>query len=68
MQNYYDGIMHAILRTCCGNKYTIEDFKKKLTEKDIYNTIDIRCSRNNIRFNRDTVDTVIQFAEKYLKV
>lgn len=68
MQNYYNGIMHAILRTCCGNKYTIEDLKKKLTEKDIYNIIDIRCSRNNIRFDRDTVDTVIQFAEKYLKV
>lgn len=68
MQNYYSGIMHAILRTCCGNKYTIEDLKKKLTEKDIYNIIDIRCSRESIRFDKDTVDTVVYFAEKHLNV
>lgn len=68
MQNYYNGIMHAVLRTCCGKRYTIEDLKKKLTEEDIYNIIDIRCSRNNIRFDKDTVDTVVYFAEKYLKV
>lgn len=68
MQNYYTGIMHAILRTCCGKKYTLEDLKKKLTEKDIYDIIDIRCSRSNIRFDKDTVDTVVYFAEKYLKV
>lgn len=68
MQNYYNGIMHAILRTCCGNKYTIEDLKKKLTEKDIYNIIDIRCSRDSIRFNKDTVDIVVSFAEKYLDI
>lgn len=66
MENYYNGIMHAILRTCCGNHYTLEDLKKKLTEKDIYNIIDIRCSRNNIRFNKDTVDIIVSFAEKYL--
>ena len=68
MQNYYTGIMHAILRTCCGKKHTLEDLKKKLTEKDIYNIIDIRCSRSDIRFDKDTVDTVVYFAEKYLKV
>ncbi len=68
MQNYYNGIMHAILRTCCGNKYTIEDLKKKLTEKDIYNIIDIRCSRDSIRFNKDTVDAIVSFAEKYLDI
>lgn len=68
MQNYYNGIMHAILRTCCGNHYTLEDLKKKLTEKDIYNIIDIRCSRNNIRFNKETVDTIVSFAEKYLDI
>lgn len=68
MQNYYDGMMHAVLRTCCGAKYTIEDLKKKLTEKDIYNIIDMRCSRNSIRFDKDTVDTIIQFAEKYLNI
>lgn len=68
MQNYYAGIMHAVLRICCGKKYTLEDLKKKLTEQDIYNIIDIRCSRNNIRFDKDTVDTVVYFAENYLKV
>lgn len=68
MENYYTGIMHAVLRTCCGKKYTLEDLKKKLTEQDIYNIIDMRCSRNNIRFDKDTVNTVVYFAEKYLKV
>lgn len=68
MKNYYDGMMHAVLRTCCGAKYTIEDLKKKLTEKDIYRIIDIRCSRNSIRFDKDTVDTIIQFAEMYLDI
>lgn len=68
MKNYYDGMMHAVLRTCCGAKYTIEDLKKKLTEKDIYRIIDIRCSRNSIRFDKDTVDTIIQFAEIYLDI
>lgn len=68
MKNYYDGIMHAVLRTCCGAKYTIEDLKKKLEEKDTYKIIDIRCSRNSIRFDKDTVDTIIQFSEKYLNI
>lgn len=68
MKNYYDGIMHAVLRTCCGAKYTIEDLKKKLEEKDTYKIIDIRCSRDSIRFDKDTVDTIIQFSEKYLNI
>lgn len=68
MKNYYDGIMHAVLRTCCGAKYTIEDLKKKLEEKDTYKIIDIRCSRDSIRFDKDTIDTIIQFSEKYLDI
>ena len=65
MRNYYDGIINALLRPCCGKKYTIDDLKRKLKEKDSYNIIDIRCSRNNIRFDKDTIDKVIIIAEKY---
>lgn len=68
MQNYYDGIMYAVLRNCCGRKNTIKELKNKLKEKETYKMIDIRCSRNNIRFDKDTIDTVVSFAEKYLKV
>lgn len=68
MQNYCDGIMYSVLRNCCGRKNTIRELKNKLKEKETYKMIDIRCSRNNIRFNKDTIDTVISFAEKYLKV
>ena len=65
IKNYYTGIMHSILRTCCGNKYSIEDLKEKLKEKDSYKIIDIRCSRDNIRFDKETVDEVIRLTEKY---
>jgi len=65
IRNYYDGIMWAILKPCCGKHYTIEDLKKKLREADSYKVIDIRCSRTNIRFNKETVDTVIKLIEKY---
>lgn len=65
MRNYYDGIIHALLRPCCGKKYTIDDLKRKLKEKDSYDIIDIRCSRNNIRFDKDTIDIVITIADKY---
>lgn len=68
MENYYTGIMHAVLRTCCGRRYGLEDLKKKLTEKDVYDIIDARCSRASIRFDKDTVDTVVYFAEKYLDI
>ena len=65
IRNYYDGIMWAILKPCCGKHYTIEDLKKKLREADSYKIIDIRCSRTDIRFNKETVDTVIKTIEKY---
>lgn len=63
MDNYYRGIMHAVLRPCCGRTYTIDDLKNKLD----YNVIDIRCSRKSIRFDKETVDTIIDFQEKYGK-
>lgn len=65
IKNYYEGIAWALLRICCGKKYTINDLKRKLTEAESYNIIDIRCSRNNIRFNKNTVDTVIKLTERY---
>lgn len=65
MKNYYEGILYAALTSCCGKRYTINDLKTKLRQQDTYRIIDIRCSRNNIRFNKDTVDTVIKIAEKY---
>lgn len=65
IRNYYDGIMWAILKPCCGKHYTTEDLKRKLRETDSYKIIDIRCSRTDIRFNKETVDTVIKLIEKY---
>ena len=63
MFNYYRGIKHAILKECCGKTYTINDLKAKLD----YKTVDIRCSRKSIRFDKTTVDTIIAFVEKYDK-
>lgn len=65
IKNYYDGMMHAILRTCCGKKRTLQELKDKLTEDDMYRIVDIRCSRSSIRFDKDTVDTIISIVEKY---
>ena len=65
IKNYYEGILYAVLRHCCGKKHTIDDLKRKLSEADIYRIIDIRCSRKNIRFDKNTVDTVVKIAEKY---
>lgn len=65
MRNYYDGIMWAILKPCCGKHYAIQDLKKKLREADSYSIIDMRCSRPDVRFNKETVDTVIKLIEKY---
>lgn len=64
MKNYYDGIEYAILRNCCGKKYTLQDLKNKLKEKDAYNIIDIRCSRSNLQFDKNAVNTIIEFVEK----
>ena len=65
MKNYYDGIMYAVLRPCCGKRYSLEDFKKELEKEETYTLIDTRCSRNNIRFDKNTVDTIVMIAEKY---
>lgn len=65
IKNYYEGILYAVLRHCCGKRYTIQDLKKKLEQDDTYTMIDIRCSRKNIRFDKNTVDTVIKIVEKY---
>lgn len=64
MKNYYTGIAYAILRPCCGRNYTLKDFKNKLKEKDSYRMIDIRCSRDNLRFDKSTVDIIIEYVEK----
>lgn len=65
IKNYCEGIAWAVLRPCCGKKYSINDLKEKLKEQETYQIIDIRCSRKDIRFNKETVDTIIKLAEKY---
>lgn len=61
MLNYYRGIEYAILRNCCGKRYTIQELKANLD----YEVIDRRCSRKNMRFDKTTVDAVIKFVEDY---
>lgn len=61
MLNYYRGIEYAILRNCCGKRYTIQELKANLD----YEVIDRRCSRKNMRFDKTTVDAVIRFVEEY---
>ena len=63
MLNYYRGIEYAVLRNCCGKRYTIQELKSNLD----YDVIDRRCSRKNMRFDKVTVDTVIKFVEEYNK-
>lgn len=63
MLNYYRGIEYAVLRNCCGKRYTIQELKSNLN----YDVIDRRCSRKNMRFDKTTVDTVIKFVEEYNK-
>lgn len=63
MFNYYRGIEYAVLRNCCGKRYTIQELKSNLD----YDVIDRRCSRKNMRFDKTTVDTVIKFVEEYNK-
>lgn len=63
MFNYYRGIEYAVLRNCCGKRYTIQELKSNLN----YDVIDRRCSRKNMRFDKTTVDTVIKFVEEYNK-
>ena len=63
MKNYYDGIEYALLMS--ERTYSLEYLKNKLKDSDSYKIIDTRCSRNTLRFDKETVDTVIKFAEKY---
>ncbi len=61
MINYYRGIEYATFRNCCGKRYTIEDLKNKVD----YQAVERRCSRKSIKFDKVTVDTIINFVEKY---
>ena len=63
MYNYYRGIKHAVLKECCGKVYTVEELKEKLNE-NTYKMIDIRMSRDYIRFDKTTVDTIINYIEE----
>ena len=63
MYNYYRGIKHAVLKECCGKVYTINELKSKLNEKT-YEMIDKRMSRDYIRFDKVTVDTIIKYIEE----
>ncbi len=63
MYNYYRGIKHSILKECCGKTYTLEDLKNKLND-ETYEVIDRRMSRKDIRFDKVTVDTVLNYIEE----
>ncbi len=63
MYNYYRGIKHAILKECCGRTYTLNDLKSKLNN-ETYELIDRRMSRKNMRFDKLTVDTVLNYIEE----
>lgn len=65
IKNYYEGISYAVLRKCCGKTYTIDDLKAKLKDEKTYKLIEIRCSRNNIKFNKETVNIILNIVEKY---
>ncbi len=62
MLNYYRGIEYATFRNCCGKHYTIQDLKDKVD----YGAVERRCSRKSIRFDKITVDTIINFVDKYM--
>ena len=61
MLNYYRGIEYATFRNCCGKHYTVEDLKNKVD----YKAVERRCSRKSIKFDKTTVDTIINFIYKY---
>lgn len=63
MYNYYRGIKHAVLKECCGRSYTLNDLKSKLNN-ETYELIDRRMSRKDIRFDKLTVDTVLNYIEE----
>ena len=61
MLNYYRGIEYATFRNCCGKHYTVQDLKNKVD----YEAVERRCSRKSIKFDKVTVDTIINFIDKY---
>lgn len=61
MLNYYRGIEYATFRNCCGKHYTTEDLKNSVD----YESVERRCSRKSIKFDKVTVDTIINFVENY---
>ena len=63
MYNYYRGIKHSILKECCGKTYTLADLKSRLND-ETYELIDRRMSRKDIRFDKLTVDTVLNYIEE----
>ncbi len=63
MYNYYRGIKHAVLKECCGRTYTLNDLKSKLNN-ETYELIDRRMSRKDIRFDKLTVDIVLNYIEE----
>lgn len=63
MYNYYRGIKHAVLKECCGRIYTLNDLKNRLNN-ETYELIDRRMSRKDMRFDRLTVDTVLNYIEE----
>ena len=63
MYNYYRGIKHSVLKECCGKVYTLNDLKNKLN-KETYELIERRMSRKDIRFDKVTVDTVLNYIEE----
>lgn len=63
MYNYYRGIKHAVLKECCGRIYTLNDLKSRL-DNETYELIDRRMSRKDIRFDKLTVDTVLNYIEE----
>lgn len=63
MYNYYRGIKHAVLKECCGRIYTLNDLKNRLNN-ETYELIDRRMSRKDMRFDKLTVDTVLNYIEE----
>lgn len=61
MLNYYRGIEYATFRNCCGKHYTTEELKNSVN----YETVERRCSRKSIKFDKTTVCTIMDFVESY---
>ena len=60
---YYRSIKHALLNLCCGQVGTIKEVRAKLD----YSIVDMRCSRKQIKFNKETVDAILEYIETNYK-